>query len=669
MSTVISFSSFKKSPIAMVCIACFLTACGGGAGDTTSNSPSYAIVADPADYLPANQAVTISETFLADKFSDAFQLALNSPDDKITLTVKGKIEVPLPIPDVPPGLLNGGIEISKVLEISVTDDLAAPYEVSFEKDAGLNFAAKVPDLPKGNEISAGVTTSYSKKNVFRFSSPTDAAKGILDYFILKGVWQEMNALGLNPSGIGDIADNMIKYVSSVTGLNFGLDAAQLNTLLNAATAALAADQAALTAAQAVVDADTVLYNDALAVVNAAQAVVNTKTQLVNAAQAKYNSDNCNNVSILNGNVAVCALDTTALAAAKAALAAANAALALAKKTLATYQLALADAQATLNQWTDSVNTATLAVQNYQTLLSNLPPDTSVVSFNGLVTKVEDALTFLNQSYKETELKISKGTTAEAKADVLGGVDAGRTRSFSLKFNPFDKTISVSIKFSGETTLDASAKTKISDQIEIKEDKEIEYELGFVWDPQAQQYALKDKGKFTIDVDLSGAVVKGGDSLNRKSGAGIKPILEFSPGQELTEFGANATGIIDLTPILGIINNLDTIDTDTLRQAVDSTVQSFQLDQLITAISKQTLPLKIKFYRIAGLKTELSGGQEFKGTFTLSADWNNYGQTLDLSDMTVADYVNKAFDHDGLTANLDKLVTAIESAYQDSLAIN
>lgn len=655
----------------MVSFALILTACGGGGtGEPTSNSPSYAIVADPADNLPANQTVTISESLLADKFADAFQLALNSPDDKITLSVKGKFEVPLPIPDVPPGLLNGGLEVSKTLEISVTTENSATYyEVSFEKDAGLSFGTKVPDLPKGNEISAGVTTSYSKKNVFRFNSPADAAKGMVDYFILKGVWQEMNALGLNPTGIADIADNMIKYVSAVTGLNFGLDAAQINNLLNAATAALAVDQAAANAAQAVVDADTVLYNDALAAVNQAQALVNTKIQIVNAAQAKYNSDNCNHVSILNGNVAVCAIDSTELAAAKTALAAANATLALAKKVLANYQSGLEIAQTTLNQYTDAVSQATLAIQNYQTLLANIPPDTSVVSFNSLVTKVEDALTFLNQSYKATELTISKATSAEAKADVLGGVDASRTRSISLKLNPIDKTISVAIKFSGEQTLDADAKTKISDKIEIKEAKEIEYELGVVWDPQTQQFVLKDNGKFTIDVDLSGAVVKGNDNLNRKSGAGIKPVLEFSPGQELTEFGANATGIIDLSPILGIINDLGSINADALIQAVDSTVQSFQLDQLITAISEQTLPLKIKFYRISGIKAELSSGQEFKGTFTLSADWNNYGQPVDLSAMSVGDYVNKAFDHDGLTVNLDNLVTAIENAYQDSLAIN
>jgi hypothetical protein len=133
---------------------------------------------------------------------------------------------------------------------------------------------------------------------------------------------------------------------------------------------------------------------------------------------------------------------------------------------------------------------------------------------------------------------------------------------------------------------------------------------------------------------------------------------------LAEFGANATGVIDLTPIIGIIDNLG---GGHLIDAVTATVQSFQIDQLINAISKQTLPIKIKFYRIAGVKSEVNAGKYLK--CGISAVWNEYGKPLDLTQWTVADYVNTIFSGDGLTAHVDDMVNVIQNAHHDSAAIN
>ena len=370
------------------------------------------------------------------------------------------------------------------------------------------------------------------------------------------------------------------------------------------------------------------------------------------------------------NFAVCGVDQAALTAAKVAWNTANDALNIVKSVLAAKLKIVSDVQALLDKWTSAVQAVQAQIAGLQNSLSNLPPDTVVVSVNDLITKMQDGLTFLNQNYKASSITISKATSAEAKADALGGVDAHRTRSIGFKLNHSDNTITVVIKFAGEHTLDAKLVTLASDKGEIKDTNEIEYDLSFVQDPNTHLYGLKDKGKFTIDADLSGAIIKGGDKFNRKSGAGISPVLEFSPGQELTQFGANATGVIDLSPILGIIDNLGsgTVTPADLKQAVDSTVQSFNLDQLIAAISEQTLPLTIKYYRISGLSSELGTNKEVTGSLKLSADWNDYGTPVDLTQMTVGDFADKIFNKDGLSTQIDKLVAAVQSAYQDSLAI-
>ena len=50
---------------------------------------------------------------------------------------------------------------------------------------------------------------------------------------------------------------------------------------------------------------------------------------------------------------------------------------------------------------------------------------------------------------------------------------------------------------------------------------------------------------------------------------------------------------------------------------------------------------------------------------LKADWKDYGETVDKSSMTVGDFVDGIFTHDGLvTNNVDELIGVIQDAYPD-----
>ena len=77
---------------------------------------------DPAIHLPPDQAAQVTTEFLARNFANAFDLALNSPGDTLTLKIEGEVEFPIPIPDVPPGLFNGGIQLALTPEIKVVED-------------------------------------------------------------------------------------------------------------------------------------------------------------------------------------------------------------------------------------------------------------------------------------------------------------------------------------------------------------------------------------------------------------------------------------------------------------------------------------------------------------------------------------------------------------------
>lgn len=667
MPTSNALSSLKQYPIILVCLAFILTACGGHGH---SNTPANTIEFDTATNMPKDQTVVISEALLAEELTNAFQLALNSPNDNIALSIAGKIVVPLPIPPpVPPGSLFAGVDVAKTMTIKFVEDTLIYYEVSFEKDIGLKLGAKVPALPKDNEVSAGVTSSFSTKEVFRFDNPTDAAKGMIDYFLLQGVWRSMgtlNNLGIDGTDVAGFVTDFTSHVTAMTGLNFGLTASQLNKLLDAELLLLNFRQAEVDAAQAVLSADLLLLQFLQVVVDNAQDKLNSDQRVVDNWQARFDRNNCNNISIPNRNVVVCAGIITALAEAKSVLFLADAALTLAKLDLSIQQSIVSKAQDVLDQATVALNLVQNNIIGYQNALSALPPDTLVISFNDVVTQITTALDFLMQHHAATEVTISKASSFVAKADLLGGVNAKRTKSIGLKLNN-DGTIAVAIKFTGERAVEAKLAIDVTDKGEVKKTNEIEYTLVLV--RNSNRYKLEDKGTFKIEADLSGTLSRGLDILNRKVGAGIKPILEFQPGDGFTEFGENATGVIDLMPIIGIINNLNDLEPGgrELIDAVASTVQSFQIDELVNAISQQTLPLKIKFYRIAGIKSEISATKFLKGE--TSAAWNEYGDTLDLTNMTVADYVNSIFSGDGLTAKIDSLVTVIQNAHQESATIN
>jgi hypothetical protein len=600
-----------------------------GYGDST---PSYVtvdvlgppvsnVVVDPTPTLPVNKTSNITASLLAAKFNDAFQQVLNSPNDNITLSIEGKVQLPIDIPILPPGILNGGIDVSKTVQITaVQDNQMTYYDVSFEKDAGISFGAGVPELPAGDEVSGDVTTSFSHQQVFRFKSPSDAATGMMDYFVLKGLWQAMNGLsviGINTSDLNTLLNNFRDYVSKIPGLNLSVNASQLQGLLSTAQAGLPVAQKAV--------------SDAQSLVSGAEQVLSTLQNYI------YNTFTFFGLPVPN----------------------------LVQQQLNNDQDALNNAQNALNEKQAKLDALNQQITTYQNELAVLPAGTSISVVDYLVNYIENGVSFLNQAHTETELKISRKTAVAAKADLLGGVDADRTMSIAFNLDAKTQDITVKMSFSGEHSVDANLGLVSSlDKGSVQETNEIEYDLVFKKDPQTQAYALNGKGTFTLDADLKGSISKGGDALNRSVDVGITPTLKFTPGQELTQFGENATDVIDLSPIIGVVGNLKNSTADDLIQAVTATVQSFQIDNLVTAISEMTLPLKIKVYGGGGIDSEITAGNDevLKGTLKLSAGWQDYGNTIDLSSMTIGDFANNVLSNNGITTNLDKLVTALKSAY-------
>lgn len=137
-----SATSAKPGILTILLLATVLSIPLGQAQAFPSNS------VDSSIHLPANQAIQVTTEFLARNFANAFGMVLNSPGDTLTLKIEGGVEFPIPIPGVPPGILNGGIQVSLTPEIKfVTKDGVTFYEVSLELAKGMSFGASIPDMP------------------------------------------------------------------------------------------------------------------------------------------------------------------------------------------------------------------------------------------------------------------------------------------------------------------------------------------------------------------------------------------------------------------------------------------------------------------------------------------------------------------------------------------
>lgn len=621
------------------------------------------VVADPGPNLPSDQTKTITATLLADQFTKAFEQALNSNGDQINLMIEGNVKLPIDIPGVPPGVFNGGVDVSKKVEITANllDAGTYVYEVSFEKDAGISMGIKVPDLPAGIDVSASGTKSVSTNEVFKFSNPDDAANGMMDYLLLKALWKSMpalNAAGIDMTDITLLINNISSSITRLTGANFNLSVGQIENLLKIAQSTIPAYQAEINTAQGVLD-------EANSILIKAQSKVKSKQSDISTLQNGIAGDNSRIVNDCPLGLA-CAGDLAQLAADQASLVVLNG-------ELDTLNFALNKAQQAANYAQSGLDAANLAlnqinndIKTYQNELAMLPPDSAFTPLQFVMTYISNGINFLNDHHSETELSLVSKTSSVAKADQLGGVNANRTTSAGISVDN-KKNIVVKFKFGGEHAISANLPILSSDTGEIDETNEIKYDLTFALDPATHKYGLADNGMITLDADLKGTIAKGSDPLNRTIGAGVTPTLKFHPGAELTQFGANATGVINLSPVISVINNLLGSNATDLKNAVESTIQSFNMDNLIAAISKEKLPLTIDVYRTAGISSKLTAGNDeiLTGELQLSADWNDYGVPIDLSSMTVGDFANAVFSNDGLVANVENnLITALKNAYTD-----
>jgi hypothetical protein len=121
---------------------------------------------DPAIHLPQDRAVQVTTEFLSRNFANAFEMALNSPGDTITLKVEGEVERPIPIPYVPPGIFNDGMQVAVAPEVTVDeDDSETYYLVSLELAQGLSFGASLPKMPEGADASGKVTLSTTSDEI------------------------------------------------------------------------------------------------------------------------------------------------------------------------------------------------------------------------------------------------------------------------------------------------------------------------------------------------------------------------------------------------------------------------------------------------------------------------------------------------------------------------
>ena len=627
---------------------------------------------DPAIHLPPNQAAQVTTEFLARNFANAFDLALNSPGDTLTLKIEGEVEFPIPIPDVPPGLFNGGIQVAVTPEIKVVENQehsVTYYEVAFERAKGISFGASLPDLPKGTDASGKATVTSSTREVFRFNSPSDAARGVMDFMLLQGLWQQMKTFesaGIDLSQVADFTRKIRSYFADLTGVDFTLSRDDALKALNAARVSLQVAETGVAAASRSLEA-------AYKVFTAAHSVHNTAQKRLVDAQRKVNAAR----TALNACARFCLTKKAALTVANSALNVARKAAAKASVALNTARTEVSTAGDRLDQATAALDQANLAVTQAERQLALLPEDASIDPFEIALDRLVKGVEFLNRSHQGTEVAFSRGVSVDAKVVCKAAVGASSARTIRLTVNDIDHTIAVAINAANERSGQASLPDWADAMgVELGTHTGIEYELVFALSSETQRYELKDQGTLKIGAELKGIATGGKDfcskvfnyDVNVMAGAGVAPTLEFKPGQGAAELGSNLRGAIDLTPVIGLVQGFPNINPRALADAVTSTLESLDTDQLLGALSQvKPLPLTIEFNRIAGVRANVNGGSDkiLKGGLKLSAVWSDYGDPVDLSDMTIADFADRVLNGgEGLVDTADSIVTITGEAYQE-----
>jgi hypothetical protein len=627
---------------------------------------------DPAIHLPPDQAAQVTTELLARNFANAFDLALNSPGDTLTLKIEGEVEFPIPIPDMPPGLFNGGIQVAMTPEIKVVENQEHSityYEVAFERAQGINFGASLPDMPKGTDASGKATVSSSTREVFRFNSPSDAARGVMDFMLLQGLWQQMKTFesaGIDLSQVADFTRKVRSYFADLTGVDFTLSRDDALKALNAARVSLQVAETGVAAASRSLEAAYKVFTAAHSVHNAAQQRLVDAQRKVNAAR-----------TALNTCARFCLTKKAALTVANSALNVARNAAAKTSAALNTARTGVSTTGDRLDQATAALDQANLAVTQAERQLALLPEDASIDPFEIALTRLVKGVEFLNRSHQGTEVAFSRGISVDAKVVCKAAVGASSARTIRLTVNDIDHTIAVAINAVNER----SGQTSLPDWadalgVELGTHTGIEYELVFALSSETQRYELKDQGTLKIGAELKGIATGGKDfcskvfnyDVNVMAGAGVAPTLEFKPGQGAAELGANLRGAIDLTPVIELVQGFPNINPSALADAVTSTLESLDTDQLLGALSQvKPLPLTIEFNRIAGVKANVNGGSDkiLKGGLKLSAVWSDYGDPVDLSDMTIADFADRVLNGgEGLADTADSIVTITGGAYQE-----
>jgi len=657
-----SFSPAKPRILASLLLATVLNTPLGQAQAFPSES------VDPAIHLPPNQAVQVTTEFLARNFANAFDIALNSPGDTLTLKIEGEVEFPIPIPYVPPGIFNGGIQVTLTPEITfVQENGQTFYEVSLELEKGMSFGASVPDMPTGLDASGKVTGSISTKDIFRFNSSADAARGIMDIMLLRGLWKQMNKLeniGIEISDVADFSLAVRSYIADLTGIDFTLNRDDAIKALQAAQVSLQLAETGVAVASRSLDVAYPVLNAASTAFTIAQRTLVYAQRRVNAARARLSSCRW-----------YCIIPKVRFVAANAALNIARRAAGKARAALNIANTGISTARDLLDQATGALDRASEIAAQAQRQLALLPENVSIDPLKIVLTRIVEGVEFLNQSQQGYELAFSGGASVEAKASCLASVGISKARTLRIKVNELDKTVAVVIN----SATDGSAQAKlpvsaIVPGVEINVGTGIEYELVFALNNATQRYELEDEGTLKIGAGLEG-VASGGNQfcssvfnydVNVMAGVAVAPMLKFKPGQEMAAFGSNLKGAIDLTPLIEAVQGFPAIDPRSLVEAVTSTLESLDTDQLIAAIAQINLPVTIDFKRIAGVRANVNGGSDkvLKGGVKLSAVWSDYGVPVDLTDMTVGDFANRVMDGgEGLVESADAVVTLTQEAIQ------
>ncbi len=627
---------------------------------------------NPDLHLPPNQAIQAGAELLAGNIANALTTALNSNDDKITLKIARNIEFPIPIPGVPPGIFNGGVSTSVTPEIKRVVDARSGisyYEVSFERQQGLSFGASLPDMPKNTDASAKASMAISSKDVFRFNTPADVATGILDYILLKGLWQQMQpfqAMGIDLHNVADFSQAVRSYFATLTGIDFAISRDEAIKTLHLAEVSLHLAQFAIGPVNQALTDTTGVYNVAARIYTAAQ-------QRLSSAQRRYYEARAS----LNACVNFCTAKRLALDSATVALTTARN---LAQRSLAaltTAKTALATAQARLVEANLKLDQARSALMQAQRQLAMLPADASVDPFSVVLNGIVDGVDMLNRSYQGYEAVFTKGLALDAQAACLAAVGINAARAFKIANNSLDNTVTVEFSFIRDLSANFDVPTSVQESnVAFKRSTGINYKLVFALNDASQRYELQDQGTLKINAGLdltqsggvgfcSSPITFGVDVM---AGVAVLPELEFKPGEQVMAFAGNLQGVINLTPVVDIVQGFPQINPHDLVNAVGSTVASFDNDTLIAALAQvRPLPLKISFLRTTGLQAKISGGSDkiLKGGVSLSAIWTDNGNPVDLTGMTVADFVASAVDGSvDLAAFIERLTVITADAYQE-----